>query len=97
MATSEGAKVLGLERFVGTLEVGKKADIVLVDLNKPHLTPLYDEYSHLVYAANGADVDTVLINGRVVMRNRRLLTIDEAKIMQRVNQIADRVRSSLAS
>jgi 5-methylthioadenosine/S-adenosylhomocysteine deaminase len=94
MATSNGAKVLGLDRLVGTLEPGKKADIVIVDMNKPHLTPLYNEYSHLVYAVNGADVDTVLINGRIVMQNRRLLTINEAEAMQRVNQIAVRVRKS---
>ena len=55
----------------GTLEVGKKADLCIIDMNKPHLTPLYDEYSHLVYAVSGADVDTVLINGKVVMRDRR--------------------------
>jgi 5-methylthioadenosine/S-adenosylhomocysteine deaminase len=97
MATSKGAKVLGLEGLIGTLEPGKKADIVIVGLNKPHLTPIYDEYSHLVYAANGADADTVLINGRIVMRDRRLLTIDETEAMQRVNQIAVRVRKSFES
>ena len=97
MATSSGAKVLGLDRLVGTLEPGKKADIVIVDMNKPHLTPLYNEYSHLVYAVNGADVDTVLINGRIVMQDRRLLTINEGEAMQRVNQIAVRVRKSFES
>jgi 5-methylthioadenosine/S-adenosylhomocysteine deaminase len=97
MATSQGAKVLGFDRQVGTLEPGKKADIVIVNLNKPHLTPLYDEYSHLVYAANGADADTVLINGRIVMQDRRLLTINEAEAMQRVNQIALRIRKSFDS
>jgi 5-methylthioadenosine/S-adenosylhomocysteine deaminase len=97
MATSGGAKVLGLDSLVGTLNPGKKADIVVVNLNKPHLTPLYDEYSHLVYAVNGADADTVLINGRIVMKDRKLLTIDETEAMQRVNQIALRVRKSLES
>ena len=97
MATSHGAKVLGFDRFVGTLEPGKKADIVIVDMKKPHLTPLYDEYSQLVYAANGADADTVLINGRVVMENRRLLTINETEAMERVNQIAVRIRKSFES
>ena len=66
-------------------------------MNKPHLTPMYDEYSHLVYAVNGADVDTVLINGRVVMQNRKLLTIDEGEAMRRVREIADRVRRSLST
>jgi 5-methylthioadenosine/S-adenosylhomocysteine deaminase len=97
MATSQGAKVLGFDRFIGTLEPGKKADIVIISLNKPHLTPLYDEYSHLAYTINGADVDTVLINGRVVMQDRRLLTINEAEAMQRVNRIALRVLKSFES
>jgi 5-methylthioadenosine/S-adenosylhomocysteine deaminase len=97
MATSDGAKVLGFDRLVGVLEPGKKADIIIIGLNKPHLTPLYDEYSHLVYAANGADVDTVLINGQIVMQDRRLLTIDETECMQMVNGIAKRVRKSLES
>jgi 5-methylthioadenosine/S-adenosylhomocysteine deaminase len=97
MATSDGAKVLGLGKQVGTIEKGKKADIVMLDLNKPHLTPMYDEYSHMVYAANGADADTVLINGRIVMQHRKLLTINEAEAISRVNQIAVRIRTSLES
>ncbi len=95
MATHGGANALGMENLTGTLEVGKKADIIIVDLNKPHLTPLYNEYSHLVYAAGGADVDTVLINGKVVMENRRLLTIDEKEVMKQVREIAVRIRKSL--
>lgn len=95
MATCDGARSLGLDALIGSLEVGKKADMCIVDMNKPHLTPMYDEYSHLVYAVNGADVDTVLINGRVVMQNRKLLTIDEDEAMMRVRKIADRVRRSL--
>ena len=97
MATCNGARALGLDSLVGTLEVGKKADLCIIDMNKPHLTPLYNEYSHLVYAANGADVDTVLINGKVVMRDRKLLTIDEDEAMRRVREIALRVRRSLSS
>jgi 5-methylthioadenosine/S-adenosylhomocysteine deaminase len=97
MATRNGAKTLGLDSLVGTLEVGKKADLCIIDMNRPHLTPLYNEYSHLVYAVNGADVDTVLINGKVVMRNRKLLTIDEDEAMGRVREIALRVLRSLSS
>ena len=97
MATCDGAGTLGLNSLIGTLEVGKKADLCIVDMNKPHLTPMYDEYSHLVYAVNGADVDTVLINGRVVMQNRKLLTIDEEEAMRRVREIANRVRRSLSN
>ena len=95
MATCNGARVLGLDHLVGTLEAGKKADLCILDMNKPHLTPLYDEYSHLAYCVGGADVETVLINGRIVMQNRRLLTIDEEEAMRRVRQIARRVKESL--
>ena len=95
MATIEGAKVLGMEKKIGSLEVGKKADIIIIGLNEPHLTPIYSEYSHLVYAMSGADVDTVLINGKVVMENRRLLTIDEEEVMQKVREIAVKVKQSL--
>jgi 5-methylthioadenosine/S-adenosylhomocysteine deaminase len=66
-------------------------------MNKPHLTPLYDEYSHLVYTVGGADVETVLINGKLVMKNRRLLTIDEEEAMRRVREIALRVKRSLGN
>ncbi|MDP1992565.1 MAG: amidohydrolase [Syntrophales bacterium] len=97
MATCDGAKVLGLDALVGTIEPGKKADICIIDMNKPHLTPLYDEYSHLVYTVGGADVETVLINGKLVMKNRQLLTIDEEEAMRRVRAIALRVKKSLGN
>jgi 5-methylthioadenosine/S-adenosylhomocysteine deaminase len=97
MATGDGAKALGLDGLVGTLEAGKKADICIIDMDKPHLTPMYDEYSHLVYTVGGADVETVLINGKFVMKNRRLLTIDEEEVMQRVRSIALRVKKSFGN
>lgn len=95
MATREGARVLGLDRHIGVLTAGMKADICIIDMDKPHLTPLYDEYSHLAYAVSGADVDTVLINGRIVMRNRCLTTLDEKAIMARVRDISHKIRASL--
>ena len=95
MATVDGAKVLGMGSLVGTLEAGKKADICIIDTNKPHLTPMYDEYSHLTYTVGGADVETVLINGRIVMWIRKLLTIDEEEAMRRVRGIALRVKKSI--
>lgn len=95
LATCDGAQALGLGDITGSLETGKKADIIMIDLNKPHLTPLYNEYSHIVYAANGADVDTVLINGKVVMRKRKLLTIDEGAVIANVKEIARRIKFSL--
>jgi 5-methylthioadenosine/S-adenosylhomocysteine deaminase len=95
MATIEGAKVLGLDDRVGSIEAGKRADITILDMNRPHLTPLYDAYSHIVYAAGGSDVRTVIIDGRIVMEDRRLLTIDEQEAMERVREIARKIQKSL--
>ena len=96
MATYEGARALGMENICGSLKAGMKADIIIIDLNKPHLTPLYNEYSHIVYAVTGADVDTVLIDGRVVMKNRQLLTLNEDEIMAKVEETAMRIRKQFA-
>lgn len=76
MATMGGARVLGAEGEIGSLETGKKADLIVLDLNQPHLTPIYNIASHLVYAARGADVVHSVINGRIVMRDRKLKTCD---------------------
>jgi 5-methylthioadenosine/S-adenosylhomocysteine deaminase len=95
MATRDGARALGMGSEVGALRPGMKADVLTVDFNSPHLTPVYSEHSHLVYCASGSDVDTVVINGRIVMRNRKLLTVDEEEVMDRVNRIARRIRASL--
>ena len=91
MATIGGARVLGIADRVGSVEPGKWADIILLDLNKPHLTPLYNPFSQVVYAASGSDVTTVIIGGRVVMRNGRLLTIDAEKAMAEARKIAAEV------
>jgi 5-methylthioadenosine/S-adenosylhomocysteine deaminase len=95
MATRMGAAALGMENRIGSLEPGKRADLITIDLKKPHLTPLYHEYSHIVYAAKGDDVRDVLINGKIVMENRMLLTLDEDKIMHKVNKISEEVKASL--
>lgn len=92
MATCEGARVLGLDQITGSLEIGKKADIIIVDTRKPHLTPLYNPYSHLVYAANGHDVSHSIINGRVVMAQRQLLTLDLPALLASANEKAQLVR-----
>jgi 5-methylthioadenosine/S-adenosylhomocysteine deaminase len=94
MATCDGARVLGMDKLVGSLKAGMKADIIIINLSKPHLTPIYNEYSHIVYAFNGADVDTVLINGKVVMTNRKLLTIDENDIMATIEVTALKIKNS---
>jgi 5-methylthioadenosine/S-adenosylhomocysteine deaminase len=88
MATIGGAKVLGLDKLIGSIEAGKQADIILVDMNQPHLTPLYNCHSQLVYAARGADVKTSIINGRIVMKDRQLRTIDLPIAMKNVRNIA---------
>lgn len=87
MATLGGAKLLGADKSIGSLEVGKKADLIVLDMNKPHLTPMYNIPSHLVYAATGADVAHSVINGRVVMRDRQLLTMDEDAVLARLREI----------
>jgi cytosine/adenosine deaminase-related metal-dependent hydrolase len=82
MATINGAKSLGWEDQIGSIEIGKNADLIIVDMDKPHLTPAPDPVSTIVYAANGSDVDTVLINGNFIMKNREVLTLDEEGVME---------------
>ena len=81
MATINGAKAMGISEQVGSIEQGKKADFIVIDMDKPHLTPAPDPVSTIVYAANGSDVDTVVINGKVVMEGRKVLTLDEPQIL----------------
>jgi 5-methylthioadenosine/S-adenosylhomocysteine deaminase len=96
MATIHGARVLGLQNVTGSLEVGKKADIIVIDTHKPHLTPMYNAASHLVYAARGNDVIHSIINGQPVMEDRNLLTLDIAEIITRAREISIRVKSWLS-
>jgi 5-methylthioadenosine/S-adenosylhomocysteine deaminase len=91
LATRGAAAALGKGDEIGALEPGKKADLILIDLDRTHLTPLFDVYSHLVYAVGRSDVVTTLINGQVVMRDRRLTTLDESAAIAEVNQIAARI------
>ena len=81
LATVNGARVLGLEQEVGVLKEGYKADLILIDLEQPHLYPRHDVVANVVYAAQAADVRTVIINGQTVMKDRNLLTMDEAKVL----------------
>ncbi|MDV3278171.1 MAG: amidohydrolase [Nitrososphaerales archaeon] len=82
MATMNGARAIGMQKEVGSIEVGKRADLVIIDLQKPHLVPYRDIVSNIVYSAMGSDVDTVLIDGRVVLSEGKALTLDEEKIMK---------------
>lgn len=95
MATIGGARALHMEKEIGSIEVGKRADLVVVDLDALHQTPRYNIYSNLVYATKASDVRTVVIEGRVVMRDRRLLTLDEALIKQRARRFRDQISRSL--
>ncbi len=87
MATVNGAKALALNKC-GYLATGMKADLILIDLDKPHFYPRHDLIPHLVYAASGHDVDTVIINGQIIMENRQMLTLDEEKICYEAEKVA---------
>jgi 5-methylthioadenosine/S-adenosylhomocysteine deaminase len=92
MATSEGARALGMEDLLGSISKGKLADLVLVDTRSPHLTPLYDPVSHLVYATRGSDVRDVMVGGGWVVRNRQLLTFDPAPVMAEARAVAAQIQ-----
>ena len=93
MATRNGAKALGWEGKIGELSPGRLADLIVVDFGQPHLTPVYEPKSHLVYAARGSDVRHSIIHGRLVMEDRRLLTMDRDEVMQRVRTFARTIKS----
>jgi 5-methylthioadenosine/S-adenosylhomocysteine deaminase len=95
MATREGARVLGLADAIGSIEPGKCADLILLDTRKPHLTPLYNCYSQLVYAASGADVSTVIIDGKIILKERRFLDFDIEDVMNRARKIAAEIGKAL--
>jgi 5-methylthioadenosine/S-adenosylhomocysteine deaminase len=95
MATMEGAKALSWEDEIGSIEVGKKADLAIISLKRPHLCPVYIEASHLVYAANASDVEMVIINGRIVMENRKLTMLNIGKVMDMVEKAKNNLLSKL--
>jgi len=88
MATTDGARALGIGNSVGSLEVGKRADLILLDVNKPHLTPMHNPYASLVYSARGSDVDTTMVDGRILMENREVKTLDEGEVIERGRRTA---------
>ena len=100
MATIDGARTLGLESEIGSIEVGKKADVSVIDLNQPHTSPeSHDVVSAIVYSAQAADVQTVIVDGQVLMNRRQLLTLDERDVIEQANvEIVDlRRRAGLSS
>jgi len=97
MATLGGARALHLEERIGSLEVGKMADLIVLELDAPHLVPRYDIYSLLVYSAKASDVVDTIVNGRILMRDRQLKTLDIKQVIADARQYARRVRKPLES
>ena len=95
MATIDGARALHMEKEIGSLEPGKKADLALISLDEPNAVPMYDVYAQIAYSLKGSDVDTVVIGGRVVMRDRKLLTIDEPQVLEKAREYGKSVKASL--
>lgn len=88
MATIDAAKALALDDIIGSLEVGKRADIILIDLKKPHLAPLHNIYANIVYSTYGSDVDIVIVDGRIIMRDRNVITLNEEEVIRKANEAA---------
>jgi len=88
MGTLGGAKVLNLEKEIGSIEIGKKADIILIDLDKPHLYPRHDLIANIIYSAQGSDVKTSIIDGQVIMKDYEVKGLDEEKIKYEANRLA---------
>ena len=94
MATVDGARVLGLDERIGTLAEGREADLLCIDTAAVHGTPLYDPFSHLVFAARASDVRHVVVRGRAVVRDRKLLTIDVERVLAEARDVAKRIREA---
>jgi len=95
MATIDGARAIGLESEIGSIEIGKQADLIIVDVSEPHLFPLYNPISHIVYSASGSDIRDVMVSGKFLVRNRQLTTIDIDDVMDRTNALAKEIRQIL--
>jgi 5-methylthioadenosine/S-adenosylhomocysteine deaminase len=95
MATIGGARVIGMEKILGALEKGKRADLITVSMNSARQTPLYDAVSHLVYVTRGTDVQNTIVNGRILMRDRQLKTLNRDAVIADANRLAARVRAAV--
>ena len=95
MATIEGARALHMEKEIGSLEPGKKADFILIGLDAPNAVPMYDVYAQLAYALKVSDVETAIIGGLVVMRDKKLLTVDEAAVIAKAREFKNKIEASL--
>ncbi len=92
MATAGGAEAIGLGKTTGSIEAGKQADLIILDTQSPHMVPMYDPISHLVYSASGSDVRDVIIGGKVIVKNRKLLTIDLETLLEEAESIGRRIQ-----
>jgi 5-methylthioadenosine/S-adenosylhomocysteine deaminase len=92
MATMGGARALGMDKRIGSLEAGKRADVIVVSMSSARHTPMYDPLSHLVYTAHGTDVQDTIVNGKVLMRGRKMLTLDEDAILKEARQLSEKVK-----
>jgi 5-methylthioadenosine/S-adenosylhomocysteine deaminase len=97
MATIGGARVIGRHQQLGSLEVGKLADVAVVRMDQPRQTPMYDPVSHIVYVTRGDDVETTIVNGKVVMRAGKVLTLNEAEVLADARRAAELVRKAVGS
>jgi 5-methylthioadenosine/S-adenosylhomocysteine deaminase len=95
MATIGGATVIGQQARIGSIEAGKRADLIVVGMSKPRQQPLFDAVSQIVYASRGDDVETTIVNGKILMRDRKMLTLDAAGILAEARKAADLVRKAV--
>jgi 5-methylthioadenosine/S-adenosylhomocysteine deaminase len=95
LATIGGARALGLDKTIGSLEAGKRADVITVSMNSARQTPMYDAVSHLVYVTRGDDVRNTVVNGRVLMRDRKVATLNEAEVLSQARALAQKVRDAV--
>src|SRR6185295_14274756 len=95
MATIGGARAMGMERLIGSLEAGKRADLIAVSVSSARQTPLYDAVSHLVYTTRGDDVRTTIVNGKVLMKERQVRTLDRAAVLADARRLAQKVRAAV--
>ena len=92
MATIEGARAIGLDKLTGSIEVGKQADLIVIDTQTPHLTPIYHPESHIVYTAKSSDVRDVVVDGCILVKDRKVLSLDVEEIMAKVREIAGHIK-----
>ena len=95
MATIDGARVVGMEKQIGSLEPGKRADLITIRLDRPHAVPMYNVYSQIVYALKGSDIQDVVVNGKQIVRDGRSLTLNEAEIVRKAREYTTRIAASI--